>query len=770
MLRRWLLYVGSVLLGLGVVGALLGAFVLALLYPTLPSLENLTDYRPKIPLRVVSAEGDLLGEFGEERRAIVSIGDVPEIMKKAILAAEDERFYSHGGVDYLSVLRAAASNLASGTQQGAGTITMQVARNFFLTREKTITRKLREVLLAWKIEANLSKDEILQLYVNQIFLGQRAYGFAAAAQIYFGKPLKDLSAAEAAMLAGLPKAPSAFNPVSNPKRAKTRQLYVLRRMHDLKYISDDQFREAQIAPLAVRQGLREVTPIHAEFVAEMARQVVFDAYGDEAYTKGLTVHTTIRRSHQEAAYGAVRRGVLEYERRHGYRGPEAYASLPAEAAERDAVLERLFQDATETDGLAPAVVTNADPTTVKAVLADGEVAEITGDGLRFAARSLGDKAAAATRIRPGAVIRIAHDAKGRWEITQIPQVESAFVSIRPNDGAILSLVGGFDFDRNKFNHVTQAQRQPGSAFKPFIYSAALEKGFTPATIVNDAPFFVPADKAGGEDWEPKNYDGKFEGPMRIRAALAKSKNLVTVRVLQAIGPQYAQDYIARFGFDPKLHPPYLTMGLGAGSVTPMQMVGAYAVFANGGYRVSPYVITRIVDAKGNVLSEASPVAAGENADKAIDPRNAWIMTSLLKDVIRVGTAQRALSLNRPDLAGKTGTTNENVDAWFCGYNAAMVGVSWIGFDQPKTLGTDETGARAALPIWIAQMAKVLKGTPEAVLPMPSGIVAAPINGETGLRDEFGGLTEYFFAEFPPRGRDDSLAPGKAGKDIRDQLF
>jgi penicillin-binding protein 1A len=770
MLRRWLLYVGSVLLGLGVVGALLGAFVLALLYPTLPSLENLTDYRPKIPLRVVSAEGDLLGEFGEERRAIVSIGDVPEIMKKAILAAEDERFYSHGGVDYLSVLRAAASNLASGTQQGAGTITMQVARNFFLTREKTITRKLREVLLAWKIEANLSKDEILQLYVNQIFLGQRAYGFAAAAQIYFGKPLKDLSAAEAAMLAGLPKAPSAFNPVSNPKRAKTRQLYVLRRMHDLKYISDDQFREAQIAPLAVRQGLREVTPVHAEFVAEMARQVVFDAYGDEAYTKGLTVHTTIRRSHQEAAYGAVRRGVLEYERRHGYRGPEAYASLPAEAAERDAVLERLFQDATETDGLVPAVVTNADPTTVKAVLADGEVAEITGDGLKFAARSLGDKAAAATRIRPGAVIRIAHDAKGRWEITQIPQVESAFVSIRPNDGAILSLVGGFDFDRNKFNHVTQAQRQPGSAFKPFIYSAALEKGFTPATIVNDAPFFVPADKAGGEDWEPKNYDGKFEGPMRIRTALAKSKNLVTVRVLQAIGPQYAQDYIARFGFDPKLHPPYLTMGLGAGSVTPMQMVGAYAVFANGGYRVSPYVITRIVDAKGTVLSEASPVAAGENADKAIDPRNAWIMTSLLKDVVRVGTAQRALSLNRPDLAGKTGTTNENVDAWFCGYNAAMVGVSWIGFDQPKTLGADETGARAALPIWIAQMAKVLKGTPEAVLPMPSGIVAAPINGETGLRDEFGGLTEYFFAEFPPRGRDDSLAPGKAGKDIRDQLF
>ncbi len=769
MLRRWLLYIGTVVLGLATVGALLGAFVLALLYPTLPSLETLTDYRPKIPLRIVSAEGDLLGEFGEERRAVVNISEVPEIMKQAILAAEDERFYSHGGVDYLSVLRAAASNLASGTQQGAGTITMQVARNFFLTREKTVTRKLREVMLAWKIEDNLSKDEILQLYVNQIFLGQRAYGFAAASQIYFGKALKDVTPAEAAMLAGLPKAPSAYNPISNPKRAKTRQLYVLRRMHDLKYISDEQFRDAQAAPLNVRPGFREAITIHAEFVAEMARQIVFEAYGEDAYTKGLTVQTTIRRADQEAAYAAVRRGVFDYDHRHGYRGPEAYASLPTDPTEREAVLESLFQDVSESDGLTAAVVTDATPTLVKAVLADGEAVEIAGDGLKFVARSLGDKAAAATRIRPGGVIRLARDAKGRWEVTQLPQAESAFVSIRPSDGAILSLVGGFDFDRSKFNHVTQAQRQPGSAFKPFIYSAALEKGFTPATIVNDAPFFVPADKAGGQDWEPKNYDGKFEGPMRIRAALARSKNLVTVRVLQAIGPQYAQDYIGRFGFDPKLHPAYLTMGLGAGSATPLQMVTAYAVFANGGYRISPYVIARIVDAKGNVLSEASPVVAGQSAERAIDPRNAWIMTSLLKDVIRVGTATRALSLNRSDLSGKTGTTNENVDAWFCGYNGAMVGVAWIGFDQPRTLGTDETGAKAALPIWIAYMARILKGTPDANLPMPSGVVAMTINAETGLRDE-GGLTEYFFAEYPPRGRDDSMSPGKAGKDIRDQLF
>jgi penicillin-binding protein 1A len=772
MLKRWLLYLGSVLLGLAVVGGLLGAFVLALLYPTLPSLESLTDYQPKIPLRIVSAEGDLLGEFGEERRSIVTIAEVPDLMKKAILAAEDERFYTHGGVDYLSVLRAAASNFSSGTQQGAGTITMQVARNFFLTREKTITRKLREVLLAWKIEANLSKDEILQLYVNQIFLGQRAYGFAAASQIYFGKPLKDLTAAEAAMLAGLPKAPSAYNPVTNPRRAKTRQLYVLRRMHELQFISDDQFREAQSAPLAVRAGLREVTPIHAEYVAEMARQVVFEAYGEDAYTKGLTVHTTIRRADQEAAYAALRRGAIDYDRRHGYRGPEAFISLPDDPAEREAALERAFQEAPDSDGLIPAVVLSAIPAEVKAVLEDGEAIQIVGDGLRFAAPALRDKSPAATRIRTGAVIRVIRDDKGRWAIAQIPQVEAAFVSMRPQDGAVLSLVGGFDFDHNKFNHVTQAQRQPGSAFKPFIYSAALEKGFTPATVVNDAPFFVPADKAGGEDWEPKNYDGKFEGPMRVRTALAKSKNLVTIRVLQAIGPQYAQDYIARFGFDPKLHPPYLTMGLGAGSVTPLQMVDAFAVFANGGYRVAPYLIARIVDARGNVLSEADPARAGEGAERAIDPRNAWIMTSLLKDVVRVGTAVRAMSLNRTDLAGKTGTTNENVDAWFCGYNADLVGVAWIGFDQPKTLGANETGAAAALPIWISYMAKALKGTKNTEFPVPDGIVAVKINPDTGLRDESGGgLVEYFFSEFPPRSRDEGLGPAASpGKDIRDQLF
>ena len=773
MLKRWLLYLGSVILGLCVVGALLGALVLALLMPTLPSLEALTDYQPKVPLRVVSAEGDLLGEFGEERRAIVAIKAVPDVMKQAILAAEDERFYQHGGVDYLSVLRAALANVATGTQQGAGTITMQVARNFFLTREKTVTRKLREVLLAWKIEANLSKDEILELYVNQIFLGQRSYGFAAASQIYFGRPLKDVTVAEAAMLAGLPKAPSAYNPVTNPKRAKTRQMYVLRRMHELKFITDSQFQEAQIAPLNVRQGLRDTLPTHAEDVAEMARQVVFDAYGEDAYTKGITVWTTVRRANQDAAYLAVRRGVIEYDRRHGYRGPEAFVSLPVDPAEAEPVLESAFQDAADSDNLDPAVVLDANANEVKAVMANGDVVVVSGDGLKFVARNLTEKSSASQRIRRGAVIRLSKDDKGKWAVAQLPLAEAAFVAIQPSDGAILALVGGFDHDRNKFNHVTQALRQPGSSFKPFIYSAALEKGFSPATVINDAPFFVPAAQAGGEDWEPKNYDGKFDGPMRLRNALAKSKNLVTVRVLQAIGPQYAQDYITRFGFDPKLHPPFLTMGLGAGSATPMQMAGAYAIFANGGYRVAPYLIAKVTDARGNVLSEASPVIAGETAERAIDPRNAFLMTTLLRDVIVFGTGARAMSLGRRDLAGKTGTTNENIDAWFCGFNAAQVGVAWIGLDQPKTLGANETGGVAALPIWMSYMQRALKGVPEKPLLPPDGVISVRINAETGLRDDSSNLSEWFLAEFPPRGREETLAPaagGRTGQEVREQLF
>jgi penicillin-binding protein 1A len=773
-LKRWLLYLASVIAGLTVVGALMGAFVVALLYPTLPSLAALTDYQPRIPLRVMSADGELLGEFGEERRAVVRIQDVPDVMKHAILAAEDERFYQHGGVDYLSVLRAALANLTNGTQQGAGTITMQVARNFFLTREKTVTRKMREVMLAWKIEANLHKDEILELYINQIFLGQRAYGFAAASQIYFGKPLKDVTPAEAAMLAGLPKAPSAYNPISNPERAKSRQLYVLRRMHELNYLNDEQYKHAQTAPLVVNQNPRAPTiEAHAEFVSEMARQVVFDAYGDDAYSRGITVWTTIRRSNQDAAWAAVRSGVFDYDHRHGYRGPEAFVSLPEQQDARDTELERTFADYPDEDELLAAVVTDVSKSGIKATLASGQDIEISGDGLKFAARALSEKASATQRIRTGAVIRVTVDDKGRYAVSQLPQAESAFVALRPSDGAVLALVGGFDFYHNKFNHATQALRQPGSSFKPFIYSAALEKGFTPATVINDAPFFVPAEQTGGEAWEPKNYEGNYEGPMRLRTALAKSKNLVMVRVLQAIGPQYAQDYIKRFGFDPKMHPAYLTMRLGAGSATPLQMATAYAVFANGGYRVTPYLIAKITDAKGEVLSEAKPDVAGSGAERTIDPRNAFIMTSMMKDVIAYGTATRAQSLKRRDLAGKTGTTNDNIDAWFCGFNADQVGVSWIGFDQPRTLGTNETGAVAALPIWISYMQRALKGVPETPLSPPDGVVSLRINAESGLRDDSSNLSDYFYSEFTPRSRDDGLTaptPTRSPQEVRDQIF
>jgi penicillin-binding protein 1A len=770
-LRWWsfpLLLVGVAL----VAGLVLVAFVSAIIYPTLPSLEVLTDYRPKIPLRVFSADGKLIGEFGEERRAIVSINDVPKPLINAILAAEDERFYHHSGVDYVGVARAALSNFVSGgVRQGASTITMQVARNFFLSKEKTLTRKFNEMLLAFKIEANLPKDQILELYINQIFLGQRAYGFAAAAQVYFGKRLSELTLAEHAMLAGLPKAPSRFNPVANPQRAKSRQQYVLRRMRELQLITDEQYAAAEKQTVHVKRETSEFA-VHAEYLAEMVRQTLYERYQDEIYTKGLRVHTTLITSHQEAAYQSVRRGVQEYDRRHGYRGPEGYADLPNKLTEE--ALEDALQEAADSDGLFAAVAVEASPKLVKAYRKGGEWVEIGEDGLRFAARMLTEKANPNQRIRRGAIIRVQRDDKDRWQITQLPEVEGSLVSMDPRDGAVRALVGGFDFNRTQYNHITQALRQPGSSFKPFIYSAALEKGFTPATIVNDAPLTFTAAQTGSEPWEPKNYDGKFEGPMRLRTALAKSKNVVSVRILQAISPQYAQDYITRFGFDPKLHPPYLTMALGAGNVTPLQMLGGYAVFANGGYRVAPYFIERVEDVRGNVLLQAKPVTPEDGAQRVIDPRNAFIMTSLMRDVVRMGTAARAMKLGRQDLAGKTGTTNDFIDAWFCGFNANLVAVAWIGFDTPQTLGRNETGGVAALPMWMGYMGQVLKGVPEQALTVPAGVVAARINPETGMRVADGsGLPDFFYVEFVPPEQE-TLVGGQLGErppeEVRNQLF
>ncbi len=612
---RWLAFPFMLLFFCIIASAFLFAFAVVLIYPTLPSLEALTDYQPKIPLRVYSADGKLIGEFGEERRAVVAIENVPKPMIAAILAAEDDRFYQHGGVDYVGVARAALSNFVSGgVRQGASTITMQVARNFFLSKEKTLTRKFNEMLLAFKIEHSLTKNQILQLYINQIYLGQRAYGFAAASQAYFGKPLEKLTLAEYATLAGLPKAPSRYNPIANPKRAKQRQQYVLGRMRALGLITDAQFAEADKQPLVVKKDANEYT-VRADYLAEMARQFIFERYRDDAYTKGIRVYTTLSTRDQEAAYAALRRGVEQYDRRHGYRGPEGFADLPAEIS--DEALEDALQDTAESDDIYPAVVLEASPRHVKAYRKGGEMLDIGEDGLKFASRMLSDKASPNQRIRRGAIIRVQKDEKNHWQITQLPAAEAALVSVDPHDGAIRALVGGFDFDRSQYNHVTQALRQPGSSFKPFIYSAALEKGFTAATVINDAPLTFTAAQTGSEPWEPKNYDGKFDGPMRMRMGLVKSKNLVSVRILQAIGPQYAQDYITRFGFDPKLHPPYLTMALGAGNATPLQMVAAYSVFANGGYRVSA-VFHRARGGCARQRAAASKAAAGCAGRRARD--------------------------------------------------------------------------------------------------------------------------------------------------------
>ncbi|MGA9666678.1 MAG: penicillin-binding protein 1A [Gallionella sp.] len=767
--RRWF-YPVLVALSLLLLPAILLGLAAIVAYPNLPSLEVLTDYRPKIPLRIYSAEGTLIGEFGEERRALIQIADVPEVMKQAILAAEDDRFYEHGGVDYMGVLRAALSNFTSGTvKQGASTITMQVARNFFLTKEKTYSRKFNEVLLTFKIEHSMSKDEILQLYINQIYLGQRAYGFAAASQVYFGKPLSQVTIAEAAMLAGLPKAPSSYNPVVNPKRAKLRQLYVLRRMRDLNYINDEQLQQAQQQPIVALRGNQEFA-VKADYLAEMVRQSVFDKYQDDAYTQGFKVYTTIRQNDQTAAYQAVRTGVLDYDRRHGYRGPEGFIDIHNDPGNTEA-LDEALQDVDDSDDLIPAVVLAASPKLIRAYCKGGETVEISGDALAFAQPALTKKLPLNQRINVGSLIRVQKDEKGVWQLSQLPQVEAAFVSGNPRDGAIYSLVGGFDFDRNQFNHITQAWRQPGSSFKPFVYSAALEKGFTPATVINDAPLVFDAEQTGNEPWEPKNYDGKFEGPMRMRQALMKSKNLVSIRILQSITPEYARDYITKFGFDPTKYPPYLTMALGAGSVTPMQMLAAYSVFANGGYSVQPYFINRIEDARGTVLYKATPDVAGNGAKQIIDVRNAYTMVSMMQDVVKHGTGIRAMQLGRDDLAGKTGTTNDSIDAWFCGFQPTLVGIAWMGYDQPRSLGDRETGGGAALPIWMSYMGKVLKDVPEATYNMPPNMVAVHINDE-GYRDDNSPLIEYFYQENVPPERP-TPSPNeevKPADTIKDQLL
>ena len=733
---------------LSIIGILAGTFAFVTAYPKLPPVNALTDYKPKLPLRIYSREGTLIGEFGREHREFIGIESVPNLLKNAIVAAEDEHFWEHHGIDFIGIGRAAIANVsARGVRQGASTITMQVARNFFLSSEKTFTRKFNEALLAVKIERNLTKNQILELYINQIYLGQRSYGFAAASKIYFGKPLTQASLAEISMLAGLPKAPSKYNPVVNLKRAKQRQGYVLNRMYSLGFISDEELDQTKSAILKLSSA-RKNPSRHAEFFVEMVRQTLTERYGDEAYTKGLNVHTTLSVTHQEAGFLALKKGLESHDERQGYRGPLGFVKLPSKID--DEWLEDSLQDLNPYEDLHPAVVLKAGPQTIEAYVKGMGSAMLANEQAVYGATNLIIGSERVAPLKSGALIYVRKTLAEDWVLSQLPIAEGAVISIDADTGAINALVGGYNFCRDKFNHVTQAKRQPGSSFKPFIYSAALERGFTPGTIIDDAPFEIHESQTGFEVWDPQNYDQEFAGPISLRYALAKSKNLVAIRILQAITPEYARDYLARFGFNPKHHPPYLTMALGAGSTTPLEMARGYAVFANGGYLVEPYFISHIEDIEGNLIFKTKSQRKRTTADQVLDTRNVFTMSSLLRNVIQTGTGIRAKSLRRKDLAGKTGTTNDNIDAWFAGFQRRVVAITWVGKDQPGPLGDKETGSKAALPIWIDYMKTALKEFPEEKpLARPEGIRSILIDPETGLPNEEG-VIEYFYEENAPR--------------------
>jgi len=744
-MSRFFIKAIALCVGLGLCGVLLGALALALAWPNLPDLSAMTDYRPRIPLRVYTADKVLIGEFGEERRNVLRFNEIPDVMKSAILSAEDDDFYQHGGIDWSGVVRAAIANIIHMSKsQGASTITMQVARNFYLSSKKTYTRKFYELLLTYKIEATLTKDQILDLYMNQIFLGHRAYGFAAACRTYFGKPLSQITAAEAAMLAGIPKAPSRLNPLSSMKRAKIRQAYVLGRMKALGYLTDAEYKQAMAQPIVLKSA--PGTPagayaVHGEYVAELARRLLYNVYQDNIYSRGFNIYTTVNSKEQEAAYRAVRDGILDYTRRSRYPGPEGNIDLPAgienDPAKLDDLLDGLQDKYPDNGGLLTGVVLSASPAKVVVARSSQDIVDVTDkDALRVIARGLVKNAKPKEKIQRGSVVYL-HKYNGHWEIINMPTVEAAFVSVRPQDGAIQALVGGFDYGTDKFDRVTQAWRQPGSSFKPFVYASALERGLTPATQISDEPFVLTAEQTGSKPWAPKNYGNHYEPMLTMRQGLYKSENMVAIRIMQAVTPQYVQNYITRFGFDKSRQPAVLPMAIGAGTVTPLQLAGAYSVFANGGYRVLPYLIDHVTDSSGRVVMQAKPIIAGDSAARVLDPRTDYVMNDMLRGVATYGTGARAHRvLKRDDVGGKTGTTNDSHDAWFAGFTPKLVGIAWMGFDQPKSLGDRETGGGAALPIWLDFMQVALKGKPETPPgPMPDGL--EKINGD------------YYFSEFPP---------------------
>ncbi|HCK77128.1 MAG TPA: peptidase [Gammaproteobacteria bacterium] len=751
-------------LSAAVVASILVAFtvVITVIWPDLPPTAEVQDIRLKEPLRIYSIDGRLMGEFGDERRITVQIEDTPENLIKAILAAEDDRFFSHHGVDPLGIVRALITNLKfRENRQGASTITMQVARNYFLSREKTYTRKLKEALLAFRLERELSKSQILELYVNKIFLGHRSFGFQAAAAFYYSKPLNELALAELAMLAGLPKAPSSINPVSNPIRALERRNYVLRRMHGLKLIDDTSFQAATAMPLTAARHRQEIE-VHAPYVTEMVREHMFSRYGLAAYESGYRVYTTIDSRYQNAARGAVTSGLLSYGERHGYQGPAGYIDLTKITSTTKRV-EELAQYRV-IGGLRPAMVLRPAGDVLEVLTADGQTVSMGYQGWRWTSRS------PSQILHPGDVIYLWSNPKGEFRLAQVPRVQGALVSLNPSDGSVLALIGGFDFGQSNFNRATQALRQPGSNIKPFIYSAALSNGFTAASLVSGAPIVIEDDIGG--DWRPENYSRKVFGPTRLREALSMSLNLVSVRLVRALGVDAVRDYLEKFGFDRTRLPRGLSLALGSATVTPMEIARAYGVFANGGYLVEPFFITRVEDPSGRIVEYAnrqmscpgcgtilfeSSGASQSLPDprfsrQVVSPQNAFILDSMMREVIRSGTGRAAASLDRDDLAGKTGTTNNYFDAWFTGYSSDVVATVWVGFDRPKDLGQGESGARAALPIWVDFMRIVLSGKAHARPRSPEKIIRIHVNRQSGLptdADDPDGYPEYFVAGTEP---------------------
>lgn len=694
------------------------AVTLVVFASQLPDTSLLSHYQPKQPLRVLTADGVEIGGFGSERRVVQRIDQIPDLMKKALLAVEDTRFYSHHGVDPIGLARALTTFSLTQRMHGGSTITQQVARTFFLDRSRTLERKIKEALLSFKIETQLSKDQILELYMNEIYLGGRAYGFEAASQAYFGKTLAALSAAECAMLAGLPQNPYFVNPVRNLQRAIARQQHALNRMLDARVIDDQQYAAAKAEKLTIRKpGAREV---HAEYVAEMVRQQVYAQYGEVAYTTGLNVTTTLRATEQQAAYKALRHTLIEHSLRQTWRGPEGQEALAPDWNDQDPQVTQVLSDFEDDDDLRLGVVTRVAPKAVTVVLASGDVVQVDGVGLRAVQSALADNTSAALRIRRGAVVRVVLQGKV-WAMAQWPQAEGALVALDPQSGDVRALVGGFDFHRNQFNHVTQGWRQPGSSYKPFIYSGAIEHGVQPDTLINDAPL----ENVG--DWAPENDDGSTDGPITLRSALARSKNLVSIRLMQLLSPNGAREWASRFGFDVARQPDNLTQALGSGATNPLQIAGAYAVLANGGYRVAARLITRIARASGEVVFEM-PVAVRDESLRTVPARNTFMVASLLQEVTRSGTAARAqATLKRPDLYGKTGTTNEVFDAWFGGFQPSLVAVVWVGYDAPRSLGSRASGSALALPAWIEFMASALKDVPVQEVPIPEGVVQ--VDGE-----------------------------------------